>query len=239
MKSLVVIFLLAVGCGVAEDLIRKYIFINSPLKWSDAQSYCRKNYKDLATITTVEENARLYQAGSVPSGSWPGLRRTSGTWIWSDGEKLSFPNWFSALSFSETSPYDCAVTMTNHSGFLQNYDWTKARSFYCYQFVMKEGKTWEEALDYCRVNYTGLVSMTSESSLQQLNLETVQTQTDSVWIGLRFVDGLWLWVSGEQLGSLVSMPSCPAPAYRCGALNTTTDTLMNRNCNERLGFICA
>lgn len=236
MKSLVVIFLLALGCGVAEDLIREYIFITSELNWLDAQSYCRKYYKDLATITTVEENKRLYQAGSVPSGCWTGLHRTSGTWIWSDGEKLSFPNWFSALSFSNTSTHDCAVTMNNQSGFLQNYYCAKPRKFYCYQFltVMKESKTWEEALDYCRVNYTGLASM----SLQQLNLETVQMQTDSVWIGLRFVNGLWLWVNGEQLRTNVSMPSCPAPAYRCGALSTTTNTLMNRNCNERLGFIC-
>ncbi|XP_060734578.1 snaclec alboaggregin-A subunit alpha'-like [Tachysurus vachellii] len=115
-----------------------------------------------------------------------------------------------------------------------------AKSFYCDRFLIlvKEKKTWEEAQEFCRTNYTSLASVTSETSLRQLNLETVGTETESVWTGLRFMNGQWFWVSGEQLGSLVSMPSCPALSYRCGALNTTTNTLQNLNCNEKLNFVC-
>ncbi|XP_060734574.1 snaclec rhodocytin subunit alpha-like [Tachysurus vachellii] len=111
----------------------------------------------------------------------------------------------------------------------------KINEFYNHQ---SEKKTWEEAQEFCRTNYTGLASVTSETSLRQLNLETVGTETESVWTGLRFMNGQWFWVSGEQLGSLVSMPSCPALSYRCGALNTTTNTLQNLNCNEKLNFVC-
>ncbi|KAK2848431.1 hypothetical protein Q7C36_010113 [Tachysurus vachellii] len=127
---------------------------------------------------------------------------------------------------------------------LSNYDRTitcgNAKSFYCDRFLIlvKEKKTWEEAQEFCRTNYTSLASVTSETSLSQLNLETVGTETESVWTGLRFMNGQWFWVSGEQLGSLVSMPSCPALSYRCGALNTTTNTLQNLNCNEKLNFVC-
>ncbi|XP_060779081.1 snaclec coagulation factor IX/factor X-binding protein subunit A-like [Neoarius graeffei] len=127
-----------------------------------------------------------------------------------------------------------------YPGFWSNYYCSKEKTFYCYRFLIlvKENKTWEEAREYCRTNYTGLASVTSETSLRQLELETMQTQTESVWTGLRFMNGQWLWVSGEQLGSLVSMPSCPAPSYRCGALNNMTRTLKNLNCNERLNFVC-
>ncbi|KAG7332888.1 hypothetical protein KOW79_003023 [Hemibagrus wyckioides] len=119
----------------------------------------------------------------------------------------------------------------------------KSKQFYCDRFLIlvKEKKTWEEAREFCRTNYTGLVSVPSETSLWQLNQETVGTETESVWTGLRFMDGQWVWANGEpniQLGSLVSMPSCPALFYRCGALNTTTNTMKNQNCNERLNFIC-
>ncbi|KAG7332889.1 hypothetical protein KOW79_003024 [Hemibagrus wyckioides] len=74
--------------------------------------------------------------------------------------------------------------------------------------------------------------------LEQLINGTVEMETESVWTGLRFVNGQWFWVSGEQPRSLVSMPSCPVQSYSCGALNTMTNTLNNQNCNERLNFIC-
>ncbi|XP_053356102.1 struthiocalcin-1-like [Clarias gariepinus] len=98
--------------------------------------------------------------------------------------------------------------------------------------------TWGEAREYCRTKYTGLASVTSETSLRQLNLETAQTQTESVWIGLRFINGIWLWVSGEKLGGVTSVSSCPPPSYQCGSLNNKTNTFENRNCNDRLNFVC-
>ncbi|KAF5890113.1 macrophage mannose receptor 1-like, partial [Clarias magur] len=114
------------------------------------------------------------------------------------------------------------------------------RRFYCYRYLIlvQEEMTWNEAQEFCRTNYTGLASVTSETSLRQLNLETAQTQTESVWTGLRFMNGIWFWVSGEQLGSQVSLSSCPPSSYSCGSLNNNTNTLENRNCNDRLNFIC-
>ncbi|XP_058243758.1 snaclec agglucetin subunit alpha-2-like [Hemibagrus wyckioides] len=239
MKSIFFIFLLAVGCGVTVGLIREYIFKSTLLDWLHAQSYCRKNYRDLATVTSLVENKLLLQSGSSAYGSWIGLYRNSSIWTWSDGEPLTFPNWFGYLSFLGIFQYDCVVTSSNY-GFVPNYNCANKRSFYCYRFLIlvKEKKTWEEAQEFCRTNYTGLVSVTSESSLQQLINGTVEMETESVWTGLRFVNGKWFWVSGEQLGSLVSMPSCPVQSYSCGALNTMTNTLNNQNCNERLNFIC-
>lgn len=114
------------------------------------------------------------------------------------------------------------------------------RIFVCYQFIVlvEEKKTWEEAFENCRKNYTGLVSAASETKVQLAEMEISQTQTDRVWTGLRFLNGKWLWVSKEPFRKLDSLPSCPAPCYHYGALNTKTHLWENRDCNEKLNFIC-
>ncbi|XP_027024760.2 C-type mannose receptor 2-like [Tachysurus fulvidraco] len=235
MKSIFLLFLLAAGCVVAVGLTKEYIFINSALQWNKAQTYCRQKYKDLATITTMKENNQLFPASFL--FSWIGLYNTSGTWEWSDGEQASFFNWY---NYPQN---DCATILPYfYYGKWYSFSCTNSFTFYCYQFLIlvKEKKTWEEAQEFCETQYTGLVTVTSSSSLPIQ--ETVGTETESVWIGLHFVDRQWLWVIEEQPGSqtqiLVSMPSCPAQSYRCGALNTTSNTIKNHNCNERLNFIC-
>ncbi|KAK3548939.1 hypothetical protein QTP70_021681 [Hemibagrus guttatus] len=238
MKSLFFIFLMVVGCGVAVGLTREYIFLPYHFSWYSAQSHCRQHYRDLATVTSNDENKRLLQSGLSNFDSWIGLYMSySGTWTWADGDPLLYRKW------NEGSPYfiynnTCAYTYYN--GFWLNGYYDNGKTFYCYRFLIlvKENKTWEEAQEFCRTNYTGLASVTSEWSLRQLNLETVGTETESMWTGLRFMNGQWVWVSGEQLGSLVSMSSCQDPSSCCGALNTTTNTLKNQNCNEKMNFIC-
>ncbi|XP_060734579.1 lymphocyte antigen 75-like [Tachysurus vachellii] len=253
MKSIFFLFLLAAGCVVAVGLTKEYVFINSALQWNEAQTYCRQKYKDLATITTMKENNQLFPAPFFYS--WIGLYNTLGTWEWSDGEQTSFFNWY------DYPQSDCATILPYpYYGKWYSFSCTNSFTFYCYQFLIlvKEKKTWEEAQEFCETQYTGLASVSSSWSLEQLIQETVGTETESVWTGLHFMDGQWLWVNEEQTWSqtqsqmwsviwspmwsqtqiLVSMPSCPAQSYRCGALNTTSNTMKNHNCNERLNFIC-
>ncbi|KAI5627813.1 hypothetical protein C0J50_12824, partial [Silurus asotus] len=240
MKSLVYIFLLTLGCGMTGALTREYIFVNIPISWQDARSYCRKLYRDLATVTTTEEKNSLLQT-VTGGGHWIGLRRTGTTWTWSDGEQYSFLNWYSGQPYYLIIGNDCGSLGTEHTTLWVNYNCQDQRKFLCYRFLIlvNEKKTWEEAQEYCRSTYTGLASVTSKSSLRQLKLETMQTETESVWTGLSFVDGKWLWVSVEMLGDLVSMSSqCPAPHQNCGSLNTTTNTLNIHNCNDKLNFVC-
>ncbi|KAK3548208.1 hypothetical protein QTP70_005177 [Hemibagrus guttatus] len=237
MKSLFFIFQMVVGCGVAVGLTREYIFVDYDYYWYSAQSYCRQHYRDLATITSKEENELLH-SGPRGYGTWIGLSlSSSNTWTWSDGNPFLFQKWHFGSPYVYHDEF-CAYRNSYGSWFNQDCD--NEMTFFCYRFLIlvKENKTWEEAQEFCRTNYTGLASVTSEWSLKQLNLETVGTETKSVWTGLHFMDGQWLWVSGEQLGSLVSMSSCPALAYRCGVLNTMTNTLKNQNCNEKMNFVC-
>lgn len=72
-------------CSAARRL---YHFLNTPRTWSEAQSFCKKNYVDLATVDNMEENMQLIETigNADVSGIWIGLER-SGTkwWVWSDG----------------------------------------------------------------------------------------------------------------------------------------------------------
>uniref|UniRef100_A0AAY4BVJ5 C-type lectin domain-containing protein n=1 Tax=Denticeps clupeoides TaxID=299321 RepID=A0AAY4BVJ5_9TELE len=77
-----------------------------------------------------------------------------------------------------------------------------ARFFYCYEnvreFIMvSEKKTWDDALDYCRVNYTDMASVLSEKELSVILMKSAGE--DNIWISLRFVYRYWLWLSGDAL----------------------------------------
>ncbi|XP_076853436.1 E-selectin-like [Brachyhypopomus gauderio] len=99
--------------------------------------------------------------------------------------------------------------------------------------------TWDEANEYCRSHHNGLACLNSESqSLYLDKTDTNSLQTSLVWAGLRFLNGRWIWVNGKQTGALSSLPSCPAPDYRCGARNLQTNLWENRNCEERLNVLC-
>ncbi|KAK2860875.1 hypothetical protein Q7C36_005041 [Tachysurus vachellii] len=237
MKSSLVLFLLL--CSMAGCQKREYIYINTQMTWFSAQSYCRENYVDLATITSAEENQRLV-VPAVGGNVWIGLNRTVAgvkTWQWSDGESTHFFKWLPNQPDNWFSVESCVCFSS--SGW-NDMDCERTLPFFCsWRFVLvKEYMTWTEALDYCRTYYTGLASPISENQLSLARTATTGTQTASMWTGLRFVNGRWVSVSSTPLGSLVSLPSCPVPRYRCGARNTNTNLWENRDCDEKLNFLC-
>lgn len=211
--------------------------------WSSAQTYCRENYVDLATVTSQEENQKLLNAARAftPAVGWIGLNRTAplaNTWQWSDGEPTGFFNWLIGEPNNQANMENCGMVRDN--GFWNDDPCQSARPFYCSgRFVLvKDNQTWEQALHYCRTYHTGLASPVFPGQRTQGGTEIAQTQTVRVWTGVRFVNGQWVSVSRVPLGNLVSLSSCPAPGFRCGALNTKTYVWENRDCNEKLNVLC-
>ncbi|KAK3526086.1 hypothetical protein QTP70_014651 [Hemibagrus guttatus] len=182
--------------GEVAGLTREYIPGKTSMNWSDAQQYCRRYYRDLATVTTAEENQRLYALMGNIVSAWIGMYRGKkyvNIWLWSDQAPSSFFQWNIYQPSNNMGNQDC-VEM--EPGGWNDQFCSANRIFVCYQFIVlvKEKKTWEEAYEYCRMNYTGLVSAASETKLQLAEMESGQTQTDSIWTGLRFLNGEWLWV---------------------------------------------
>ncbi|KAF4086558.1 hypothetical protein AMELA_G00084900 [Ameiurus melas] len=239
MKSLFFMCVLLELYGMAVSLIREYSYVSQSMDWTKAQNYCRHHYGDLAIITTEEEHLRAVTIiGQNISQTWIGLNRTEphvDIWQWSGGERSNFTKW------CQKEPNDCngqeSCTSMTPSGWFDNNCQTNFPSICYRRFVLvKENKTWDEALKYCRTYYTDLTFVDSGTLLDLLKTETKQAQTASVWTGLRFLDGQWFWVNRVPLGSLVSLPSCPVQPYRCGAYNT--NVWENRDCNEKLNFLC-
>uniref|UniRef100_A0A3B3I2N6 C-type lectin domain-containing protein n=1 Tax=Oryzias latipes TaxID=8090 RepID=A0A3B3I2N6_ORYLA len=117
-------------------------------------------------------------------------------------------------------------------------------NFFCLNLiVVQEEKTWEEALEHCRGNHDDLTSLLSETENRLAQREIQDpTITQRVWVGLRFLGDTWLWVNGDplefQAWTQTGDPDQQSPVQkRCGAL-TKQGEWENRDCQEKLNFIC-
>uniref|UniRef100_A0A8C2ZAU8 C-type lectin domain-containing protein n=1 Tax=Cyclopterus lumpus TaxID=8103 RepID=A0A8C2ZAU8_CYCLU len=113
----------------------------------------------------------------------------------------------------------------------------KKSTFFCYSaVVVRERKTWQEALEHCREHHHNLASVASDTEMLLIQKELKEDGTSArVWMGLRFLAGGWMWVDGQPL------------AYeRCAAIRVTGETQSDvkvkeweaHDCVERLHFIC-
>ncbi|XP_025762488.1 C-type lectin-like isoform X2 [Oreochromis niloticus] len=125
-------------------LLRFTLYTGSEMTtWENAQAFCREHHTGLVTIRNEQEN------GIFSGYGWIGLYRKSGSsiWKWSTGDELAnYTNWDANEPQTDT---DCAYKSSDK--------WRTNRcdvnhSFMCYDdlILVKENKTWEEALVHCR-----------------------------------------------------------------------------------------
>uniref|UniRef100_UPI003AAD38BD C-type mannose receptor 2-like n=1 Tax=Centroberyx gerrardi TaxID=166262 RepID=UPI003AAD38BD len=225
-----------------------YHFIPQSKTWLEAQDYCRTHYSDLATIPQNNALSSILIQRDFPV--WTGLHRDGGEWKWSTGLS-DYRRWGTLQPGSDG---DC-VSINSTSKLMATRDCSSRLPFSCYSdnlLLVKENKTWEEALRHCRgleplVHYNplhyrnyryDLVSAQPGDDQLYLLDKMRAAAADEVWAGLRFLAGDWLWVNGVQL-SYPDLPSCPAPGQRCAALfKGTTASLEVRNCTEKRHFLC-
>lgn len=243
MKIVWVVLFLSAHCELTLTLIRKHIFMNEAVSWSNAQKYCRENYVDLSTIDTQEELARFKQDAHdrMNTESWVGFSKPSadGEWVWSDGSEGTLKNWKRDQPNNPKTDFCAKIS----NGELMDFPCSQNKPFFCYKWepeliLVTENKTWEEAFEHCKTKHSGLACLPTSLHLFQAKNKTEATQTPSVWTGLRFLSGSWFWVTGEPLGNLVQLPECPANAFYCGSRNLEAKSWENRNCKEKLNFLC-
>ncbi|KAE8279382.1 Poly [ADP-ribose] polymerase 14 [Larimichthys crocea] len=168
-----------------------YCVINKPMTWSQAQKYCRDNHTDL--ISGLTQLNQVKDLNPPTESFWIGLFRD--TWRWSDGSSSSFRNWD-----PEVGDKNCALLKS--SGQWRSADCDETKPFFCYDdevILIKERKTWEEALDYCRDHYRQLVSITNPHQQRWVQKRAKNADTPYVWLGLRYTCALdlWFWVSDQ------------------------------------------
>nr|NP_001018880.2 uncharacterized protein LOC446136 precursor [Danio rerio] len=242
--SIAVLFLL--GLFGLNTSFRTHFFVTEQMTWKDAQTYCRKHHSDLSTVTKEEAQLLSSNTDATYSFSWIGLYEDpdlADVWIWSGGQMEEVDNWDADQPDDNTQH---CVSLKQSTSKLHDTFCSDMLFFYCMDVVetmlVSQNKAWDEALDYCRQNYSDLVSLSSEMIEAEVINVTGKSQTDFVWTGLRFMAGHWFWVSGEDLQyiawSLEGEPKCPDGNLRCGALDRNKKVWKAIDCEKRLNFVC-
>uniref|UniRef100_A0A3Q2QSC9 C-type lectin domain-containing protein n=1 Tax=Fundulus heteroclitus TaxID=8078 RepID=A0A3Q2QSC9_FUNHE len=192
---------LKLSCGYNQ----LYHYIDVKKTWTEAQQYCRENHTDLATVSDMEGLKRLLRKSPERTDAWIGLYdQTNGIkrWYWSlPGVEFNE----NKTEWKSGEPNDCNTE--NCGCILKSLKWNdiscgERGHFLCYDeklILIKENKTWKEALYYCRDHHHDLVTITNLDEQRWVQEKAKKASTDYVWTGLRYACSLdfWFWVRGE------------------------------------------
>ncbi|XP_053505078.1 macrophage mannose receptor 1-like [Ictalurus furcatus] len=182
--------------SIITSTSRQYHFVNENKTWTEAQTYCRENYTDLATINNMEEMNTIFNTvnGSYSGLAWIGLYDDLDSWRWSldddsfyqEGER-DFRGWDQQPD--NYNGQELCVSMNNRGEWFDR-PCTDRQSFVCYNdtsntyvWSYHTFMTWEEAQSFCRANHTDLASVRNETELQQIVNKNSYGYSE-VWIGL-------------------------------------------------------
>ncbi|XP_038587259.1 C-type mannose receptor 2-like isoform X2 [Micropterus salmoides] len=171
--GVIIIVLTGALVNVASAQTRQYYFESTPLNWTEAQSFCRQVYTDLATIeNTTDVSAVLRTTPSYTGKAWIGLYGDNWRWSLSDssfyGEgETEFRNWAPGYPYNPYGQQNCVLLRSQYyyTGMWQSYFCTYQLRFVCYNgsvndtsSFVKVNRTlnWTEAQRYCRENYVDL-----------------------------------------------------------------------------------
>ncbi|KAL3987654.1 hypothetical protein ACER0C_014769 [Sarotherodon galilaeus] len=222
-KNVALLLILFPVCGHLLDVT----YYNDPYKrnWASAQAFCREHHTDLVQIRNAEESEVFEFSG------WIGLYRedASSPWKWSRGGEIAI---FTMWDHNEPDQNGNCVNTNNGKWGNKNCDDNHA--FLCYDeklILVKENKTWEDALEHCRSldamdtddpassywNHSyDLASLITPDDHTAGRKSAQEAITDEVWTGLCNLAGQWLWVGGEQV-QYEDLPKCPTDGF-CGVL---------------------
>nr|XP_055053955.1 putative C-type lectin domain family 20 member A [Misgurnus anguillicaudatus] len=241
MKILLSFLLLAALSERVSALIRDHFYVDVNMTWFEAQTYCRTHYNDLSTFSSKQEYLGFLKTIGSKRFGWIGLYNEKGnTFVykqWSDGNPITYTQLKSSIL-----SYNGQCVYVNSLGSWVVGDCLKVlMPVFCYRvpdlILVKENKSWEDALEYCRLHYIDLASLTSLTDLLTAE-KIVNTTAVNVWTSLRLLAGLWFWINGDTLDSQMSLPSCPTSPNHCGARNFEAARWEFRDCDEKLNFFC-
>ncbi|XP_034425239.1 C-type mannose receptor 2-like, partial [Hippoglossus hippoglossus] len=194
------------GClTFSTCLLHQYHFVSDAMNWTEAQSYCRETYTDLATIENTEEMKKLndtVSAAGYSSKVWIGLYSHI-DWKWSDGFNESgaeYRSWDWYPNNYEAN--ELCVIMTDNGRWLDEYC-QKKNPFVCYRGTLEDSdfvlvntaKNWSEAQRHCREHFTDLVTVTNNADRTKIG--NLTTPFRFAWIGL-FRDPQIYWSDGSN-----------------------------------------
>ncbi|XP_069031245.1 macrophage mannose receptor 1-like [Embiotoca jacksoni] len=224
-------------CQTAPPDSFKYKFIPQAKTWSEAQQYCQDKYHDLAVFQSIEHTDDIPEDFLL----WIGLHREGTTWKWAAGAS-DHRQWAPS---NNSNNGDC-VTISLTDKDMATEDCSSRLPFVCMKdnlVLVKENKTWEEALEHCRSITDGerrheLLSVQPGQDQRYMMYKVTEADTEEVWVGLRFLAGYWLWVNGDDV-LYPGLPLCPLHGQSCGVLSKNNSvSVETSDCMERRNFLC-
>ncbi|XP_071242705.1 secretory phospholipase A2 receptor-like [Salvelinus alpinus] len=184
--------------------------IKQKMTWYKAQSYCRENYTDLVSFRNEGQKEEVKNKGmnsTIPY--WIGLLYDD--WEWSDGGRSAYRDWskeyvphkyYPEAGENHTilqQPVKTILTVPNRN--TEEYTLCSEGSVRIH--IISKIMSWEQALDYCKKNYHGLLRIETEEDLGAIKQKFNGTDfTGPVWVGLRQsrLFGFWVWTNGLPVG---------------------------------------
>ncbi|XP_039656973.1 C-type lectin lectoxin-Thr1-like [Perca fluviatilis] len=108
------------------------------MTWSEAQSYCREQHTDLASVRNLAENKKVQEVIPRHGVVWIGLFRDS--WTWSDGSNSSFRFWKKGQPDNNNGNETCVAADFSQSGAWEDWPCDMERAFICYGPVVSTSK---------------------------------------------------------------------------------------------------
>ncbi|XP_036002860.1 C-type mannose receptor 2-like [Fundulus heteroclitus] len=234
-------------CYDETDTTQKYHLIKEKKTWQKAQSYCREKHTDLVSGLKHLQDGELkkvMKSVDPTTEIFFGLFRDS--WRWSDGSSFSFRHWNNELINTQYNSGLCAMTVFDDEGRWKNDSCGVKKPFICYDdkvILIKENKTWEEALYYCRDHHHDLVTITNLDEQRWVQEKAKNASTDYVWTGLHYACTLdfWFWVSGKVVSYQNWYPDgLMDDCDMSGAMKAGGEhQWFKRNDSEEFNFICS
>ncbi|XP_052395954.1 macrophage mannose receptor 1-like isoform X5 [Carassius gibelio] len=247
-----------VDCSTTRPFIcyngssKGFIIVQEKKNWTEAQKYCRERHTDLASVRNQTENKQIQKiidqnitSRDQDKRVWIGLHRL---WVWSDNSTSTFTHWKSDRPASRNTNHDdCALI--DRQGIWTDEECSEEHPFVCYDeklVLVRENKTWTEALRRCRNMDMDLVSVDSDQMQQRVMNVTSSALSDHVWLGLRHscTVGIWFWVKGQtvcydQWASDYDsgLDEC-TETVRSGAIRTRDNHWISLPETEEINFIC-
>ncbi|XP_023202429.1 C-type mannose receptor 2-like [Xiphophorus maculatus] len=224
-------------CYDETNKTHKYHLIKDMKTWQEAQSYCREKHTDLISGTKQLQDEEVKKLMNFEFKQlYIGLFRD--TWRWSDGNSSSFRHWNLQFNYPQSNSGQCVMTVFNDGGRWRNENCAERKPFICYDEVIliKENKTWKDALTYCRGHHRDLVTITNMDDRRRIQEKVKNASTPFVWIGLRFNCSMnvWFWVCNNWAWD--EQNDC----NMFGVMEAGGEyQWFQRNGSERFNFICS
>ncbi|XP_062372849.1 C-type mannose receptor 2-like [Sardina pilchardus] len=205
---------------------RQYYYVADPKTWTEAQTYCRENYADLATIRDKDEMQSLNKLSSshnINSGrAWIGLHNQhencGDVGMWPENCSSLCVVWYSGswwgVPCQKTFPFFCSTGPQSPS----------------HSFVLIEKKTWMDAQSHCQV-----------ATAEGLNAEgLLVNRTDkAIWVNLQGRN--WTWSDGDEPSFTNWHRNWPKASVTCAAVFQNPGGQGEwepQDCTERSPFFC-